>query len=91
MSNTRKPEMIDEQKKSMWKRTKSMKGQPEIRDECKECVCHALTPTAKKGLGIFSKYLGISRSEVVEKFGRGELRVTELEPCYEENSDFFNS
>lgn len=90
MSNQERQQKLDEPKKPKRKRKKSMRGQPEIREECKKNVSHCLTPKARKGLEIFSKYLDTSRSEVVEQFGRGELRVTELEACYEENADFFN-
>jgi hypothetical protein len=81
---------VDEQENPKLKGKKSMRGEPEMYDEIKEIVSHSLTPTARKGLEILSKGLGISRSEVVEQVGRGRLRVTGLEPLYEKHSDFFN-
>ncbi len=91
MSNAEKVEMTDEQKKPKRKRKKSMRGQPEIYDECKQCASYSLTPKGQKGVEIISEYLGISRSEVLEQVGRGKLRITELKPFYEGNSDFFDS
>ncbi len=79
----------EHEKKRVRKGVKSMRGQPEIYDEIKEIASHSLTPKARKGLEILSKALGISRSELVEQVGRGMLRIPELEPSYEEHSDFF--
>ncbi len=80
---------VDEQENPKLKGKKSMRGEPEMYDEIKEIVSHSLTPTARKGLEILSKGLGISRSEVVEQVGRGILRCYELEALYEKHSDFF--
>ncbi len=90
MSDAGRLEMIDEQKKPKRQRKKSMRGQPEMYEQIKKCVSHAITLKATKGLGIISKHLGISRSEVVEQIGRGILRIPELEALYEKHSDFFN-
>lgn len=89
MSNEERTQMVDEQENPKLKGKKSMRGEPEMYDEIKEIVSHSLTPTARKGLEILSKDLGISRSELVEQVGRGMLRVTGLEPLYQSHSSFF--
>ena len=89
MSNEESTQTIDEQENPNRKGKKSMRGEPEMYDEIKEIVSHSLTPTARKGLEILSKALGISRSELVEQIGRGMLRGSELEPLYEKHSGFF--
>ena len=67
------------EKKPSCKGMKSMRGQPEIHDEVKKPVSFSITPTAQLGLARFSKQLNISRSEFIERIGRGLLTIVELE------------
>ncbi|MEO8891095.1 MAG: hypothetical protein ABI417_06105 [Coleofasciculaceae cyanobacterium] len=55
-----------------------MRGQPEVYDELKKIVSLSLTPTALAGLDESSVRLNISRSELVERIGRGLLTISEL-------------
>jgi len=89
MSNEESTQTVDEQENPKLKGKKSMRGEPEMYEQIKQCVSHAITLKAKEGLEILSKELGISRSEVVEQVGRGILRCYELESLYEKHSDFF--
>jgi len=68
----------DHEKKPSRKGVKSMRGQPEVYDELKKIVSLSLTPTALTGLDEFSACLNISRSELVERIGRGLLTISEL-------------
>lgn len=55
-----------------------MRGQPEIYDECKKNASFSLTSTAIKGLEQLSSQLNISRSELIERIGRGVFTIAEL-------------
>jgi hypothetical protein len=66
------------EKKPSRKGVKSMRGQPEVYDELKKIVSLSLTPTALAGLDESSERLNISRSELVERIGRGLLTIAEL-------------
>jgi hypothetical protein len=50
-----------------------MRGQPEVYDELKKIVSFSITPTAMTGLERLSEQLNISRSELIERIGRGLL------------------
>ena len=54
---------------------KSTRGKPEIYDELKKNATFCLTPTAIDGLDQLSASLNISRSEFIERVGRGLLKV----------------
>lgn len=54
-----------------------MRGQPEMYDELKKSVSFSITPTARTGLERLSEQLNISRSELIERIGRGLLAITE--------------
>lgn len=62
-----------------------MRGQPEIYDELKEIVSISVTPTARAGLDRLSEQLNISRSELIERVGRGLLTIAELTTQVEPN------
>jgi metal-responsive CopG/Arc/MetJ family transcriptional regulator len=62
-----------------------MRGQPEIYDELKEIVSISITPTARAGLDRLSEQLNISRSELIERVGRGLLTIAELTIQVESN------
>ncbi len=47
-------------------------------DELKKNVSLSLTPTALDGLTGISEKLNISRSELIERIGRGLLTIAEL-------------
>lgn len=64
------------QKKKASKGVKSFRGKPEYYDELKERVSICITKTARHGLDEMSKKMGISRSELIERIGRGDLQVT---------------
>ena len=66
------------EKKPSCKGRKSMRGQPEIYDECKKNASFSLTSTAIKGLEQLSSQLNISRSELIERIGRGVFTIAEL-------------
>jgi len=55
-----------------------MRGQPEIYKELKKIASFSLTPTAIEGLKQLSAQLNISRSEVLERIGRGVFTIAEL-------------
>jgi hypothetical protein len=54
---------------------KNLRGKPEKWDELKKRVNIMLTPTSINGLDTLATTLGISRSELVERIGRGVIRV----------------
>ncbi len=56
---------------------KSRKGVGELYDETKVDTLLTLTPTARGNLDQVAKDLKISRSEVVERFARGVLTLSE--------------
>jgi len=56
-----------------------MRGQPEVYDELKKIVSVSITPTAKAGLDQLSEQLNISRSELIERIGRGFFTIKESE------------
>lgn len=77
ITRKRRPRREHEKKPSR-KGVKSMRGQPEVYDELKKIVSMSLTPTALAGLDESSARLNISRSELVERIGRGLLTISEL-------------
>lgn len=62
------------QKKPVLQR-KSLRGKPEIYDELKQRTTVGLTPTAIARLDQMAAEMGISRSELVERIGRGILKL----------------
>ncbi len=50
---------------------KGQKNVPELYDEIKRRVNLAITPTGIEGLDAIASDLGVSRSELVERIGRG--------------------
>jgi hypothetical protein len=66
------------EKKPRCQGKKSMRGQPEIYSELKKIASFSLTPTAIEGLKQLSSQLNISRSEVLERIGRGVFTIAEL-------------
>lgn len=52
---------------------KSMRNEPEMYEETKKRFTFSLTPIAINKLDALAKLHDISRSEVVERFARGEL------------------
>ncbi|MEG4026549.1 ribbon-helix-helix protein, CopG family [Microcoleus sp. S13C4] len=54
---------------------KSMRNQPEMYDEIKKPFTFSLTQTAVKELELLAKIHGISRSEIVEQFARGQIKL----------------
>lgn len=50
---------------------KNTKGQPEMWDELKGRYTLTVTPTGIKGIDAIAEKLGVSRSELVERIGRG--------------------
>jgi hypothetical protein len=65
----------EHEKKPIQKGRKSMRGQPEIYSECKESTSFCITPTARQGLKQLSSQLNISRSELIERIGRGVFTI----------------
>jgi hypothetical protein len=64
---------LEHQKKPVRKGKKSMRGQPEHYDEVKKPTCFGITDTALAGLDRLSQELSISRSELIERIGRGTI------------------
>lgn len=58
---------------------KRVKGEPLFYDEVKKDTIFMLTNTARQQLDTRAKELGISRSELVERFARGLLVLPEQE------------
>jgi hypothetical protein len=54
---------------------KSRAGVGDLYDEPKEKLNLTVTPSAKDGLEEKAKLLGISKSELIERVGRGELKI----------------
>ena len=54
---------------------KNLRGKPEKWDELKKRVNITLTPTSINGLDALATSLGISRSELVERIGRGVIPI----------------
>ncbi len=73
-SKNRKTVRQPHQKKPVFK-GKSLRGQPEIYNEVKEPRAIGLTLTAVAGLDQIAAEMEISRSELVERIGRGILEV----------------
>jgi hypothetical protein len=70
---------------------KSLRGQPEIYDEIKKIASFSITPTAIDGLRKISSELNLSRSELIERIGRGVFAITDVktETETENESDIF--
>lgn len=77
-AKTKRRKRQEYEKKPIRKGRKSMRGQPEIYDECKKNASFCITPTAIEGLKQLSSQLKISRSELIERIGRGLLTIAEL-------------
>jgi len=55
---------------------KNRRGQPELYDVLKKRYSMTLTPTGADGLDAIASSLGISRSELVERIGRGLIPLS---------------
>jgi hypothetical protein len=78
----------EHEKKPIRQGVKSMRGQPEIYDELKRVASFSITPTAQLGLERLSQQLNISRSELIERIGRGRLTIAELKTESDSSFDF---
>lgn len=58
---------------------KCMRGEPEYYSELKKLATFSLTPTAKSGLNLISRNRSISMSELIERIGRGIIKITDEE------------
>ena len=65
------------QKKPIHKGVKSLRGQPEIYDQIKKVVSIGITPKAVEGLDALSQIREISRSELIERIGRGLIQLAD--------------
>jgi hypothetical protein len=61
----------------MAKGRKRVRGVPELHDELKTRVNLSLTPTGIEGLDTLASKWGLSRSELVEKIGRGHISIAD--------------
>jgi hypothetical protein len=77
-AKTKRRKRQEHEKKTIQKGRKSMRGQPEIYEECKKNASFSITPTAIEGLKQLSSKLNISRSELIERIGRGVFTIAEL-------------
>lgn len=55
---------------------KSMRNQPEIYDQIKKCRSVALTDDGWTGIDKLAQQKELSRSEFIEKIGRGLLQIS---------------
>jgi hypothetical protein len=55
------------------------RGKPDIWDEVKRHVAVALTPTGVRGLDAVAAEMNLSRSELIERIGRGLFKVVRNE------------
>ncbi len=78
----------EHEKKPSRKGRKSMRGQPEVYDELKKIASFSITPTAQSGLDKLSEQFNISRSELIERIGRGILTITEIPTEVDSNGAF---
>lgn len=70
----------EHQKKPIIKGLKSTRGQPEHYDSLKKCVSVGITKNAVDGLDQLSHERGISRSELIERIGRGLIKILDITP-----------
>jgi hypothetical protein len=77
------------EKKPVRKGIKSLRGKPEIYDELKKVASFSITPTAINGLRKISSELNLSRSELIERIGRGVFALTEVKTETENESNIF--
>ena len=61
----------------MKKKVKSIRGVGELYPETKQRVTVVLTPTGRDGVDAIAQSRLISRSELIERIGRGLLKVVE--------------
>ncbi|MBD2365399.1 hypothetical protein H6G36_30370 [Anabaena minutissima FACHB-250] len=76
-SKTKKSSRKEHQKKPIRKGIKSRRGQPEHYSETKNGVCIGITKTALAGLDELSQERAISRSEMIERIGRGLIKLVD--------------
>jgi hypothetical protein len=74
---TKKSSRKEHQRKPIRKGIKSRRGQPEHYSEIKKCVSIGITQTALFGLDELSQELAISRSEMIERIGRGLIKLVD--------------
>jgi hypothetical protein len=75
-----------QQKVTQSEMQKGQKNVPELYDEVKRRVNLAITPTGIEGLDAIASDLGVSRSELVERIGRGLISLN-LNPGVKELDD----
>jgi hypothetical protein len=69
----------EHQRKPIRKGLKSRRGQPEHYSEIKKCVSIGITKTALAGLDELSQERAISRSEMIERIGRGTIKLVDID------------
>ena len=89
ITKTKERKRKQHEKKPVQKGRKSLRGQPEIYDEIKKIASFSITPTAINGLRKISSELNLSRSELIERIGRGVFAITEIKTETENESDIF--
>ncbi|AUT04583.1 hypothetical protein CLI64_29525 (plasmid) [Nostoc sp. CENA543] len=77
---TKKSSRKEHQRKPIRKGIKSKRGQPEHYSEIKKCVSIGITQTALDGLDKLSQERAISRSEMIERIGRGLIKILDITP-----------
>ena len=55
---------------------KRVRGEGVLYDQKKETITASLTPTGRDGLDALAKSWNLSRSELLERIGRGMLQVS---------------
>ena len=75
-SKNGKRRLREDYEKKKAQKKKSIRGQCETNyGECKKIASYSVTPTGQVGLGQLSRVLKISRSEMLEQIGRGQIRL----------------
>lgn len=58
---------------------KRVRGEGVLYDQKKETITASLTPTGRDGLDAIAKSWNLSRSELLERIGRGMLQVSAVQ------------
>jgi len=56
---------------------KSKRGEPEYYDELKNRSTFSITSTAKTGINLLSRARSLSMSELIERIGRGTIKLVD--------------
>ena len=75
-SKNGKRRLREDYEKKKAQKKKSIRGQCETNyGECKKIASYSVTPTGQVGLSQLSRILNISRSEMLDQIGRGQIKL----------------